>query len=204
MKWTPFFVTMAKIITQLLLAMRHQYQDLIQLFYDTFFNDYNTQLIKGGDEPLYLPASVNCSYHQIIFARGFYASAFHEIAHWCQAGEARRLKEDFGYWYIPDGRNAKQQKKFEQVEIIPQAIEWAFNVAAQKAFHVSSDNLDGFQADTAGFKQKVFQQVQVFLTQGFPTRANKFIEALANFYNTPLPLTLEHFAIKKEDETCLN
>lgn len=178
--------------------MRHQYQDLIQLFHNTFFDTYNTQLIKGGDEPLYLPASKDCAYHQIIFARGFYASAFHEIAHWCQAGETRRLKEDFGYWYIPDGRNEKQQKKFEQVEIIPQAIEWAFNVAAQKEFHVSSDNLDGFQADITGFKEKVFAQVQVFLAQGFPTRANQFIQALANFYNTPLPLTLEHFTTKKK------
>lgn len=184
--------------------MRHQYQDLIQLFHDTFFYEYNTQLIKGGDEPIYLPASEHCTYHQIVFAHGFYASAFHEISHWCHAGEARRLLEDFGYWYEPDGRDEKQQLEFEQVEIIPQAIEWAFNVAAQKAFQVSSDNLDGFQGDTAGFKQKVFQQVQVFLAEGFPKRASQFIDALANFYNTPLPLTLEHFAIKKEDEACLN
>lgn len=179
--------------------MRYQYQDLILLFHNTFFSIYNTKLIKGGDEPLYLPASDDCAYHQIIFARGFYSSAFHEIAHWCQAGKARRLKEDFGYWYIPDGRNEKQQKKFEQVEVVPQAIEWAFNAAAQKVFYVSSDNLDGFQADSVSFKQKVFAQVQVFLAQGFPTRANQFIEALANFYNTPLPLTTEHFTIKKEE-----
>jgi len=184
--------------------MRHQYQDLIPLFHDTFFKEYNTQLIKGGDEPLYLPAGADCHYHQIIFARGYYASAFHEIAHWCQAGEARRLLEDFGYWYIPDGRNEQQQKKFEQVEIIPQAIEWAFNVAAQKKFHVSSDNLDGFQADTNGFKKKVLQQVQVFLKQGFPSRAKQFIEALAKFYNTPLPLTIGHFTKTTEDITCSN
>ncbi len=184
--------------------MRHQYQDLIQLFHDTFFNQYNTRLIKGGDEPLYLPASEHCGYHQVIFARGYYASAFHEIAHWCQAGDARRLLEDFGYWYIPDGRNEQQQRKFEQVEVIPQAIEWAFNVAANKKFHVSSDNLDGFQADTDGFKKKVFQQVKIFLKQGFPSRANQFIEALAQFYNTPLPLTVENFITPKEEYACLN
>jgi len=182
--------------------MRHQYQDLIQLFHDTFFKEYNTQLIKGGDEPLYLPAYDECSYHQIIFARGFYASAFHEIAHWCQAGEARRLLEDFGYWYVPDGRNEQQQNKFEQVEIIPQAMEWAFNVAAQKKFHVSSDNLNGFQADSNGFKKKVFQQVEKFIAQGFPKRANIFIEALATFYSTPLPLTINHFTKIEEDKPC--
>lgn len=184
--------------------MRHQYQDLIQLFYNTFFNEYNTQLIKGEDEPVYLPSSGNCAYHQIIFAHGFYASALHEVSHWCHAGEARRLLEDFGYWYVPDGRNEEQQKQFEQVEIIPQAIEWAFNVAAQKEFHVSSDNLNGSQADTTGFKQKVFEQVQQFLALGFPKRANQFIEALASFYNTPLPLTIEQFTLTKEDNACLN
>ncbi len=178
--------------------MPYQYQDLIQLFHRTFYQEYNTQLVKGGDEPLYLPAnnkstSADCHYHQIIFAHGYYASAFHEIAHWCQAGKERRLLEDFGYWYVPDGRNEQQQKKFEQVEIIPQAIEWAFNVAVNKKFHVSSDNLEGFQADTNGFKQKVFDQVQVFLNTGFPNRAEKFIDALATFYNTPMPLTLESF-----------
>jgi elongation factor P hydroxylase len=184
--------------------MQHKYQDLIQLFHDTFFEDYNTQLIKGGDEPVYLPAHEHCHYHQIIFARGYYASAFHEISHWCQAGAKRRLLEDFGYWYIPDGRDEQQQKKFEHVEIIPQAIEWAFNVAANKTFHVSSDNLDGFQADTAGFKQKVFEQVTVFLKQGFPVRANQFIEALAQFYRTPLPLTPEHFIDTEDEIACLN
>jgi len=215
--------------------MHYKYQDLIQLFNDTFSEAFNTRLVKGGDEPLYLPmktlpsnrlsvnslptksclpatllsetdssADVLCTYHQIIFARGFYASAFHEISHWCQAGEARRQLEDFGYWYIPDGRNEQQQKKFEQVEVIPQAIEWAFNVAAQKKFHISSDNLSGFQADTNGFKQKVFKQVQIFLDDGFPARAHLFINVLAQFYNTPLPLTIEHFSNIKAEGVCLS
>ncbi|PCI53207.1 MAG: elongation factor P hydroxylase [Gammaproteobacteria bacterium] len=204
--------------------MHYKYQDLIQLFNDTFFETFNTRLIKGGDEPLYLPAKsllanslptsnllettalVNefCEYHQVIFARGYYASAFHEISHWCQAGKARRLLEDFGYWYIPDGRNELQQKKFEQVEIIPQAIEWAFNVAAQRKFHVSSDNLSGFEADAHSFQKKVLQQVQVFLADGFPVRANQFITVLAQFYNTPLPLTIENFSKIKEENVCLS
>ncbi len=195
--------------------MHHKYQDLIQLFNDTFFKEFNTRLIKGGDEPLYLPANSlpescfpeaaePCIYHQIIFARGYYASAFHEISHWCQAGEARRLLEDFGYWYQPDGRNELEQQKFEQVEVIPQAIEWAFNVAAQRKFHVSSDNLSGFQADTNSFKMKVLRQVQVFLENGFPVRANQFIEALAQFYNTPLPLTIERFSNIEEESICLS
>lgn len=177
----------------LALRMQHNYQDLIALFEQVFFQQYNTRLIKGGDEPLYSPASEECPYHQIIFAHGYYESAFHEIAHWCQAGEKRRLLEDFGYWYIPDGRNEKQQKKFEQVEVYPQAIEWAFNVAAQKKFNTSADNLNGYQGDLTGFKAKVYQQVLVFIEQGFPARAQKFITALATFYNTELPLVAEQF-----------
>ncbi len=173
--------------------MQHNYQDLIDLFEQVFFAQFNTRLIKGGDEPLYSPANENSAYHQIIFAHGYYASAFHEIAHWCHAGEKRRLIEDFGYWYIPDGRNEKQQKKFEQVEVIPQAIEWAFNVVAQKKYHTSADNLNGYQGDTDGFKAKVYQQVLVFLEQGFPPRAQLFIEALMTFYNTDFPLVAEQF-----------
>jgi len=173
--------------------MQHNYQDLIDLFEQVFFAQFNTRLIKGGDEPLYSPANENSAYHQIIFAHGYYASAFHEIAHWCHAGEKRRLIEDFGYWYIPDGRNEKQQKKFEQVEVIPQAIEWAFNVAAQKKYHTSADNLNGYQGDTDGFKAKVYQQVLVFLEHGFPPRAQLFIEALMTFYNTDFPLVAEQF-----------
>ncbi|NRA84777.1 MAG: elongation factor P hydroxylase, partial [Gammaproteobacteria bacterium] len=94
--------------------MLHRYQDLITVFNQTFQSTYNTQLVKGGDEPLYLPASdgANRSHHQIIFARGFYASALHEIAHWLVAGSQRRLLEDFGYWYCPDGRDQATQLSF--------------------------------------------------------------------------------------------
>lgn len=178
--------------------MKHDYQDLIKLFEQCFYQTYNTRLVKGGDEPLYLPSSEQCSYHQIIFAHGFFASALHEISHWCLAGEARRLLEDFGYWYLPDGRNAEQQKRFEQVEIKPQAIEWAYCVASGKAFSVSADNLNGAQADTVQFKHAVYQQVKVYIQQGFPSRAQQFIEALATFYQVTLPLSIEQFIYEKE------
>ncbi|PKI18076.1 elongation factor P hydroxylase [Colwellia sp. 12G3] len=178
--------------------MQHTYQDLIALFEQVFFLQYNTRLIKGDDEPLYSPAGEKCPYHQVIFAHGYYASAFHEIAHWCQAGKERRLLEDFGYWYIPDGRNEKQQKKFEQVEVIPQAIEWAFNVAAQRKFHTSADNLNGYDGDIIDFKVKVHQQVLVFIENGFPPRAQQFIEALTKFYQTNSPLIAEQFSCSDE------
>jgi elongation factor P hydroxylase len=173
--------------------MQHDFQDLIRIFEQCFSRTFNTRLKKGADEPLYLPADETCSFHQVIFAHGFFASALHEVAHWCMAGEARRLLEDFGYWYMPDGRNAEQQKEFEKVEIKPQAIEWAFCVAAGKKFTVSADNLNGVSADTDAFKENVYQQVQHYLHNGFPERAQQFIDALAGFYKVSLPLNINQF-----------
>ena len=173
--------------------MRHDFNDLIHIFEQCFFQAFNTKLIKGGDEPLYLPANEKFAYHQIIFAHGYYASALHEISHWCMAGKERRLLEDFGYWYMPDGRNVDQQKIFEQVEIKPQAIEWAFCVASGKSFNVSADNLSGATPDTLAFKENVYRQVQYYINDGFPHRVEQFIKALANFYQVELPLKINQF-----------
>ena len=179
--------------------MSYQYQDLIRIFNHTFSTSMNTQLVKGGDEPLYAPISVTCEHHRIIFAHGFFASALHEVAHWCLAGASRRLLEDFGYWYIPDGRDQAQQLKFEQVEIKPQAIEWAFCIAVGKKFDVSVDNLSGTgNTDRVAFKRAVYQQVEIYISSGFPRDAQLYIAALADFYQTPLPLTRMHFALSIE------
>lgn len=178
--------SLATLCTQLKTDEPHNIQDLIAIFSDTFFTEYNTRLIKGDDEPIYLPASETCSYHQIVFAHGYYSSGLHEIAHWCVAGKERRLKEDFGYWYEPDGRNEQQQKIFESVEVKPQAIEWAFCIAANKTFNVSADNLNGAEADTQAFNAAVFKQVEYYFEHGFPQRAQQFINALMAFYQTPL------------------
>jgi len=133
-------------------TMSHHYQDLINLFEKTFFEQYNTRLVKGEDEPIYLPLSKEYPYHRIVFAHGYFASALHELAHWFVAGKERRTLEDYGYWYQPDGRDEAQQKIFEGVEIKPQAIEWALSVASNKSFNVSADNLNGAEADTVNFK----------------------------------------------------
>ena len=177
--------------------MQHHFQDLIDLFESTFFEQYKTRLVKGDDEPIYLPASETCAFHQIVFAHGYYSSALHEVAHWCLAGEARRLLEDFGYWYLPDGRDAEQQKAFEDAEVKPQAIEWAFCVAANKRFNVSADNLNGAGSDTVSFKKRVYSQVQVYLRDGFPKRAQQFIDELHRFYQTD-KLSVHMFELDKE------
>lgn len=176
--------------------MTHQYQDLITIFNQTFFADYQTKLELGGEEPIYLPADEQTPYHRIIFARGFYASALHEIAHWCVAGPQRRLLEDFGYWYEPDGRSAKVQAEFERVEIRPQAYEWIFAQSAGFPFTVSCDNLNGdIEPDRLAFMHKVHQQVLVLLKQGLPLRVKRLSDALRQHYARP-PLSPSQFIVK--------
>ncbi len=176
--------------------MPHQYTDLISIFNQTFYSSFNTKLELGGDEPIYLPADEKVDYHRIIFARGFYASALHEIAHWCVAGPERRLLEDFGYWYHPDGRSEQVQAEFEKVEVRPQAYEWILSVSAGFPFTVSCDNLNGdFEPDRLAFMTKVHQEVMGILEQGLPERVRMLSQALRDFYETPA-LTAENFILK--------
>lgn len=158
-------------------------EDITALFDGVFAAHYHTRLIRGGDEPLYRPASSTIPYHQVIFARGYYASALHEISHWCIAGAQRRQQEDYGYWYCPDGRNAEQQKAFEQAEIAPQALESIFANACGREFHVSVDNLAGeVEANFSAFAAQVEARAQRYIDEGLPTRANAFHVALTCFY----------------------
>ena len=159
-------------------------EDIIDIFNQTFYLTHNTKLVSGDDEPLYLPASEHCDFHQIIFAHGYFASALHEIAHWLVAGETRRLKVDYGYWYESDGRDAAKQAEFEKVEILPQAIEWALSVSCGFEFDVSSDNLSGIAINRLAFKQKVYQQVLTLLNTGFSERTVKLLNACQNAYQT--------------------
>lgn len=176
-------------------TMTHTPEDIIAIFNQTFSEPYNTQLVRGDDEPIYLPADDKIRYHRIIFAHGFYASAMHEIAHWCVAGPERRLLEDFGYWYEPDGRTAQVQAEFEKVEIRPQAYEWILSVSAGFPFSVSCDNLNGdFEPDRLSFMAKVHQEVMTILDQGLPTRVAMLSEALRQHYQTA-PLKPKDFVV---------
>lgn len=172
---------------------QHHYQQMIDIFNSCFAGEYNTRLIKGDDEPIYLPADAHAPYNRIVFAHGYYASAIHEISHWCIAGKARRELVDFGYWYCPDGRNQQTQSQFEDVEVKPQALDWLFCVAAGLPFNVSCDNLNGdFEPDRIAFQRRVHGQVMAYLEQGIPARPATLINALRNYYKTP-PLTAEQF-----------
>ncbi|NRA71426.1 MAG: elongation factor P hydroxylase [Gammaproteobacteria bacterium] len=181
--------------------MQHSYQNLIDIFNQQFLTSHQTELVKGGDEPIYLPADQQNRYHRIIFARGFFASALHEISHWLVAGESRRLLEDFGYWYCPDGRDQQTQIKFEQVEIKPQAIEWALATACGFRFNVSSDNLNGWQSNRVAFQHQVHQQVKQLIEQGFNARTQQLLLALNQFYQTPaIAISQFHYCEIKENQ----
>lgn len=173
----------------------HHYQDLIVLFAHRFADAYRTRLVKGEDEPLYQPADGPSAWHQIIFAHGYYASALHEIAHWCIAGQARRELVDYGYWYCPDGRDEATQRRFEQQEIKPQALEWLFSVAAGFRFNVSCDALTSRCApDRIAFQRAIHAQVIHYLAHGLPARAAQFVAALQQHYATA-PITPDDFAL---------
>lgn len=131
---------------------------LIQLF-DNLFANQQVTLARSDGEPEYFPAQ-NDIPARIEFAHGFFASALHEISHWCIAGEERRGLSDFGYWYAPDGRTAAQQQAFERVEIKPQALECLFTLACGRPFQVSQDNLFAdFDTNGSTFASDVYHQV---------------------------------------------
>jgi len=161
----------------------HRLEDVIALFDGLFQETFHTRLVRGGDEPLYLPADTEMPFHRVIFARGFYASALHEISHWCIAGATRRQQEDYGYWYLPDGRDAREQRDFEAVEVAPQALELLFSRACGLRFHISVDNLGGdVEVDREAFRARVEARAERFEREGLPRRAAAFRCALQAFY----------------------
>lgn len=168
------------------MQQRH-YQDLIEIFADCFAVSESTQLVAGNDEPFYQPAAQGERFHRIVFAHGFYASALHEVSHWCIAGKVRRCIFDYGYWYQPDGRNSVQQAAFEQVECKPQALEWLFSLCAGVPFRVSVDNLGGIEVDRATFSKAVKTQLLRYYDTELPVRAERFARALCCFYHNRWP-----------------
>ena len=153
--------------------------NLITLFNILFANQH-VELVRGKGEPEYFPA-VSGQLARIEFAHGFFASALHEMSHWCIAGDNRRQLNDFGYWYASDGRSANEQNAFEQVEIKPQAIECLLTLACKRPFRISQDNLFAdFDTSKSTFSEDVFQQVIYYLNapQTLPRDAKTLLRAL--------------------------
>lgn len=160
---------------------------LERVFARCFADSMDTCLRGGALEPLYQPASGADDMHVLHYRQDFFASALHEIAHWCIAGERRRQQVDFGYWYAPDGRTPQQQAAFEAVEYRPQALEWFFCKASGHRFRISVDNLDsvaGRLPDTTSFRERVLAQALHWRDRGLPHRAGVFYRALCLEFGT--------------------
>ncbi|XID75298.1 elongation factor P hydroxylase [Alkanindiges sp. WGS2144] len=169
--------------------------DWLITHFNVWFAHHEVVLERGEHEPEYFPAQ-NGQPARIVFAHGYFASALHEISHWCIAGTERRKLPDLGYWYAPDGRNAEQQALFEQVEIKPQALEWLFSQACQRRFQVSLDNLNGQAGTGNGFKDHVYARVQALLSGQavIPPDARHFLYALLCAIRPAHPLNIKEFA----------
>jgi elongation factor P hydroxylase len=173
----------------------HDCEDLIRIFNQCFATKYKTKLVKGKEEPLYLPAAREHSYHAIFFAHGFFSSALHECAHWFIAGKERREQIDYGYWYEPDGRSIEQQYLFQEVEARPQALEWILSSAASYRFQISIDNLKGPTLNVEEFKHRIHEQVLGYCAAGLPKRAQLFHRALCEKYGNSPVLSREKFQL---------
>lgn len=174
--------------------MENQQVSWLMAEFNDWFKHKNTMLVKGDNEPEYL-APTATEPAKIVFAHGFFASSLHEISHWCVAGQKRRLLNDFGYWYAPDGRNQQQQSDFEQVEIVPQAIECLLTLCCGKRFRVSQDNLSAdFDMSNSTFAQDVKAQALQFWQTGekLPSDAKLLLKRLQIL--RPLPLSVTEIA----------
>ncbi len=141
-----------------------------------------------------LPADAEVPYNRIVFAHGFYASAIHEISHWCIAGKARRELVDFSATGI--ARMGVMPKRKASLKMLKRSRRHSTGcsvLAAGYPLNVSCDNLEGdFEPDRVVFQRRVHAQVMDYLANGIPERPARFIKALQNYYHTP-ELTAEQF-----------
>lgn len=158
----------------------HRSADLEMLFAACFGGRWHTRLEGGAAEPLYLPGRDGAP-HRLCYRADYFASALHEIAHWCIAGPARRRQVDFGYWYEPDGRAAQAQRAFEAAEARPQALEWIFSVAAGYRFQPSADNLQGV-GEQSVLGERIRVELARCLAGAMPPRARRFADVLRRAY----------------------
>lgn len=178
-------------------ATRFDPRRLERVFADCFATRWRTRLLGGAAEPFYRPAPGAHGCHELHYREDYFASALHETAHWCIAGETRRCLPDFGYWYLPEGRNADQQRAFEAVEYRPQALEWWFSRACGYRFRPSADNLHGDAAtqSQAHFAQRIAEQADCWARAGLPSRAQCFLDALCREFDIPPDIVGRPFSV---------
>lgn len=171
---------------------------LERVFNRCFYARYNARLLGGATEPVYQPGSVAGQCNALYYREDYFASALHEISHWCIAGAQRRRQQDFGYWYAPEGRCLTQQRAFEWVECKPQALEWYFSKACGYRFQISIDNLELANAglhDATAFQHAVLEQALIWQGKGLPARATAFYLALCCEFGTVVPVAQLRFSL---------
>lgn len=174
-------------------------QQLAQAFNECFA-EHKVILKPGATEPFYQATDSSEGMAMIHSTHDYFSSALHEIAHWCIAGEERRKRDDYGYWYAPDGRTAEQQALFYKVEVKPQALEWAFSLAAGVPFRLSLDNLNAdvkALGDAQAFGCDVHAQLKGYFEHGFPARATVMIQLLCKLYRWQQPIQLPALSISQ-------
>jgi elongation factor P hydroxylase len=158
---------------------------VMRAFHETFADE--GVIVAGGfNEPFYQAARDGVP-AEIRFNRDFLNSCLHEIAHWCIAGKDRRGRDDYGYWYRPDGRNGAEQVEFFRAEAGPQALEWSFALACGEPFRISLDNLGGEVAGQEEFAAALEAKMEGYLKNGFPPRAARFQRALMARFQPGVP-----------------
>jgi elongation factor P hydroxylase len=139
-------------------------------------------LIGGAAEPLYLPPS-SLRPAIIRYTRDYAQSALHEIAHWCLASPSRRARVDYGMWYVPPPRSARDQARFFAAEVPVQALETLLAQACGVAFHFSVDNPGSDDAAAeATFRADVQRAVAALRTEGPGALALEVLRALNPAY----------------------
>ncbi len=156
--------------------------DLERVFNELFAQTEKTVLVGAEGEPFYRASAKAIS--EVCYVKDSLPSALHEIAHWCVAGKERRAKDDYGYWYNPDGRNPEQQRIFEHLEVKPQAMEWLLSVAVGREFVVSCDNLRGKPYDLSAFRHRIYEQACAYVSKDKSQRFLRLLHALQAFCET--------------------
>jgi elongation factor P hydroxylase len=155
-------------------ALNHS--DVARVF-NLAFVDYKVVMNGGHAEPLYVPGVRLAEIH---YTQDHAASALHEAAHWCTAGQRRRRLKDYGYFYSPPPRTEVDRARFEAVEVEAQSMELLFSEAAGLLFQPSTDDVDAPDNRLGTFSHRILIRARERRRLGLPERAEKFVTALLN------------------------
>lgn len=151
---------------------------LAAVFNQCFGETYQVRCIGGFVEPEYLPVQLPDGLAELRYTQDYPASALHEIAHWCIAGEGRLARADFGYGYLAPPRDSATQQRFFALELKVQTLEAWFALGTGVRFVASADNFECSDAALKSFAQQISERLQNLTQEGLPQRAQQFADAL--------------------------